>query len=112
MSIVHVWEEPKYALGSYAIQITRSLKFISFEKLWMYQSKKIDNLSVIRQKRESQNGGNKKAKSAKFSEKPGMLESKLSNILGKTNISYALIRTCAYQGVRNLSFSEIFKGML
>ena len=42
----------------------------------------------------SQNGGNKKTKHAKFSE--------------KTNISYPLIRThtCAYQGVRNVRFSE------
>ena len=46
------------------------------------------------QKCESQNGGNKKVKHAKFSE--------------KTNISYPLIRTrtCAYRGVRNARFSE------
>ena len=51
---------------------------------------------VIRQKGKSQNGGNK-TKHAKFSE--------------KINVSYPLIhtRTCAYQGVRNVSlffFSE------
>ena len=46
------------------------------------------NSSVIKQKGESQNGGNKK-NHANFSE--------------KTNISYPLIltRTCAYQGIRN-----------
>ena len=45
---------------------------------------------VIRQKGKYQNGGNKKTKHAKFSE--------------KTNVSYPLIhtRTCAYQGVRNV----------
>ena len=50
--------------------------------------------SIIRQKGESQNGGNKKTKHAKFS--------------AKTNISYPLIRTrtSAYQGVRNVCFSE------
>ena len=41
--------------------------------------KLIRNLSIIRQKGESQNGGNKRTKYAKFS--------------GKTNISYPLIRT-------------------
>ena len=53
-------------------------------------------LLVIRQKGESQNGCFKNTKGAKFSE--------------KTNISFPLIRTrtctCAYQGVRNISFSE------
>ena len=53
-------------------------------------------LLVIRQKGESQNGCFKKTKGAKFSE--------------KTNISFPLILTrtctCAYQGVRNISFSE------
>ena len=50
--------------------------------------------SIIRQKDESQNGGNKKTKETKFSE--------------KMNISYTLTRThtCAYQGVRNVSYSE------
>ena len=50
--------------------------------------------SIIRQKGESQNGGNKKTKEIKFSE--------------KMKISYPLIRihTCAYQGVRNVSYSE------
>ena len=49
------------------------------------------NSSVIRQKGESQNGGKRKAKHVKFSEKP-----------------YPLIRTrtCAYQGVRNVCFSK------
>ena len=43
---------------------------------------------------ESQNSGYKKTKHANF--------------FRKTNISYPLtrIRTCAYQGVRNVSFSE------
>ena len=47
-------------------------------------------------KDESHNGCFKETKYAKFSE--------------KKNISYPLIRTrmCAYQGVRNVSFSEIF----
>ena len=50
------------------------------------------NSSAIRQKGESQNGGSKKTKHTKFSE--------------KTNISYPLIRkrTSAYQGVRNVRF--------
>ena len=50
--------------------------------------------SLIRQKCESQHGGNKKTKHTKFSE--------------KTNISYLLIytRTCVYQGVKNVRFSE------
>ena len=50
--------------------------------------------SVIRQKRKSQNGCFKKTKHAKFSE--------------KKNISHPLIctRTCPYQGVRNVRFSE------
>ena len=52
----------------------------------------IYNLSALRQKGESQNIGNKKTKHAKFSE--------------KTNIFYPLIRTCAYQGIRNVRFSE------
>ena len=45
-------------------------------------------------KSESHNGGDKKTKHIKFSE--------------KTNISYPLIRTlkCAYKGVRNVYFSE------
>ena len=51
--------------------------------------------SVIRQKGESQNGCFKKTKHAKFFKKT-------------PNISYPLIRTrtCAYQGVRNVHFSE------
>ena len=51
-------------------------------------------LSVISQKRESQNGYFKKTKHAKFSE--------------KTNISYPLKRicTCAYQEVRTLFFGK------
>ena len=44
------------------------------------------NSLVIRQKSESQNGGNMKAKHAKFSEKQTC--------------------TCAYQGLRNIRFSE------
>ena len=50
---------------------------------------------VIRQKSESQNGGNKKAKYAKFSEK-------------RTFFTpwYAHVRTCAYQGVRNARYLE------
>ena len=38
----------------------------------------------------------------------------LRTILGKTNISYPLIRTrtCAYQGVKNVSFSEDFAYVL
>ena len=52
------------------------------------------NSSLIKQKSESQNGGNKKTLHTKF--------------FLKTNISYPLIctRTCAYQGVRNNRFSE------
>ena len=48
---------------------------------------------VIRQKAESQNGGNKKTKHAKFSE--------------ETDIFSPLIHTrkCVYQGVRNVRFS-------
>ena len=51
---------------------------------------------VIRQKGKYQNGGNKKTKHAKFSE--------------KTNVSYPLIhtRTCAYQGVRNVQVFLLF----
>ena len=82
---MHVWEEPKNPLESYTNQIIRSLRFVSVEKPWMYQSRKIDNSSVIRQNSEFQNGGNKKAKHAKF------------------------LTPCAYQGVRNVRFSEIFK---
>ena len=50
--------------------------------------------SVVRQKGESQNGCFKKTKHAKFSE--------------RTNISYPLIRArmCAYQGPKNVRFSE------
>ena len=50
---------------------------------------------VIRQKNESQNGGNKKAKHAKFSEK-------------RTFFTpwYVHVRTCAYQGVRNARYLE------
>ena len=57
----------------------------------MVDNKLRANSSVIRQKGESQKGGNKKAKHVKFSEKP-----------------YPLIRkrTCAYQGVRNVCFSK------
>ena len=33
-------------------------------------------------------------------------ENKARQIFPKTNISYPLIRTCAYQGVRNVRFSE------
>ena len=51
--------------------------------------------SVIRQKGESRNGGNKRAKHAKFSEKRTFLTS-----------WYAHLRTCAYHGVRNVRFSE------
>ena len=52
------------------------------------------NIIIITEKGESQNGGNKKTKHTKFSE--------------KANISYPLIRarTCEYQGVRNICFSE------
>ena len=48
---------------------------------------------VIRQKGESQNG---------------LQENKARQIFRKTNISYPLIRirACAYQGIRNVSFSE------
>ena len=51
---------------------------------------------VIRQKGKYQNGGNKKTKHAKFSE--------------KTNVSYPLIhtRTCVYQGVRNVQVFLVF----
>ena len=51
-------------------------------------------MSVMRQKGESQNGCFKKTKHAKFSE--------------RTNISYPLIRArmCAYQGPKNVRFSE------
>ena len=53
--------------------------------------------SVIRQKGESQNGCFKKAKHAKISEKQTFLTS-----------WYAHVRiTCAYQGIRNVCFSEI-----
>ena len=44
-------------------------------------------------KGESQNGGNKNAKHAKFSEK-------------YVYVSGGKIRTCAYQGVKNVRFSE------
>ena len=50
-------------------------------------------LLVIRQKRESQNGCFKKTKHAKFSEKWTFL-----------TLWYAHVRTCAYQGVRNVRF--------
>ena len=51
------------------------------------------NSLTIRQKCEAQNGCFKETKHAKFSE--------------KTNIFYPLMRTmCAYQGVRNVRFSE------
>ena len=52
------------------------------------------NSSVIKPKGEFQNACFKKTKHAKFSE--------------KMHISYSLIRTrtCAYQGVRNVHFSE------
>ena len=45
--------------------------------------------SVIRQKGESQNEGSRNAKHAKFSEKQTFR-----------------VRTCTYQGVRNVRFSE------
>ena len=47
------------------------------------------NLSVIRQKGGSKNGCFKKTKHVKFSEK-------------NPEISYLLIRTCAYQEIRNV----------
>ena len=55
---------------------------------------KKNTVSVIRQKRESQNGVFQK--------------NKARQIFRKTNISYSLVRTrkCAYQGVRNVPFSE------
>ena len=54
----------------------------------------IYNLSALRWKGESQNGGSKKTKHAKLSE--------------KTNNFFPLIQTCAYQGIRNVRFSENF----
>ena len=33
-------------------------------------------------------------------------ENKIRQIFRKTNIFYPLIRTCAYQGVKNVRFSE------
>ena len=53
-------------------------------------TKCVPEIVGIRQKGESQNGGNKKAKHAKFFEKRTFLR----------------IRTCAYQEERNVSFSE------
>ena len=65
------------SIQRFFVRVKRYLVFISFYIYYMMAS-------VIRQKGESQNGGNKKAKYAKFSEK----------------------RTCAYQGVRNVRFLE------
>ena len=57
-------------------------------------------LLVIRQKRANLKTGNKKAKHAR--------------VFQKTNISYAPIctRTCAYQRVRNVRFSENLAGFV
>ena len=74
--------------------------YVSTSILWRNSASKkcgslkilVRNSSVIRQKDESQNRGNKKTKHVNFSE--------------KINIFYPLIRTrmCAYQGLRNVSF--------
>ena len=54
----------------------------------------MNRASVIRQKGESQNGYFRKTKQhAKFSEK-------------RTFLTPYFLRTCAYQGVRNVRFSE------
>ena len=67
-----------------------------YRYIWFVQSNacvEFKNKLVIRQKGESQNKSNKKAKHAK--------------IVRKTNISYPLICTCtsAYQNIRNVRFS-------
>ena len=61
---------------------------------WIYWHFWDIDSSAIRQKGESQNGCYKKTKQAKFSEKQTFF-----NPLIRT-------RTCAYQGVRNVRFSE------
>ena len=55
--------------------------------------------SVIRQKGESQNGCFKKTKHAKFSEKN-------EHFLPPNIPDEHLLRTCAYQGVRNVRLLE------
>ena len=74
----------------YHEQTAKKQNLISLCQTW-----KRHTMSVIKQKGESQNGCFKKAKHVNISE--------------KINISYLLIRTgaCAYQGVRNVCFSEI-----
>ena len=59
----------------------------------------VHNSSVLWQKGESQNGGNKNTKHAKFSE--------------KRTFFYPLIRTrtCTYQGVKNVRFSENWRAL-
>ena len=44
----------------------------------------------------------------------GIIQLVRSKIFRKTNISYPLIRirTCAYQGIRNVSFSKNFENVL
>ena len=54
------------------------------------------NLSVIRQKGESQNGGKKKTNHAEFSEK-------------RTFLTPEYFVKCAYQGVRNAHFRKIWR---
>ena len=58
------------------------------------------NSSLIRQKSELQNGCYKKTKLAKFSEKRTFVSPK------KMNISYPLMHTWAYFGVRTVRFLE------
>ena len=65
------------------------------------------NASVIRQKGESQNGCFKKTKYAKFSEKQTVLTPWYAHILKQTcSWTLSVVRMCAYQGVRNVRFSE------
>ena len=74
-----------------AYNFTKKIPRRMIDRKWESNS---HDSSVIRQKGECQNGGNKKAKRAKFSK--------------KNKHFYPLIRkrVCAYQRVRNVRFSE------
>ena len=75
------------------IHVQEKLEAFQNKLFWVAVSLRVTIISsVIRQKGESQNGCFKKDKACQ--------------IFRKTNISYPLIRTCAYQGVRNVRFSE------
>ena len=72
------------------------LRWASIWLICLNKTKTLQQLSsVIRQKSESQNGCFKKTKHVEFSEKRTFLTPR-----------YADVRTCAYQGVRNVCFSE------